>query len=272
MAKSGREPSALDLVTLDRGRRRGGRIRIGVVMVFASLAGLTAAIVTIAASVLSVTAQADQDSYDKAPFCAAATTDTYTDTHDCILRTTATVSWVDAKKNTGKGKHGYTTDVYLEPDDGSEQTVTVSRSHDLTALISIDDRWPVLVWRAAITRYTVFGQTHDTDENPHSVLTDYLATAAVCLALASLCGRPVLRRMVASRIATNPARHRIPDWTLLGIAAATIVAAALRASWVVAALGFSGIAVLIGSAAVWPFLPWVRHPAPGTWLAPGRRR
>lgn len=269
MAKSEQEPSALDLVVLGGRQRRGGRLRVRIFLVLVSLVGVTTAIVTIVASVVLVAVQADQDSYDKAPFCAAGATDT----HDCILRTTATVSWVDVTKNTGKGKHGYTTDVDLDPDVGSEQTVTVSKSHDLTALISIDDRWPVLVWRADITRYTLFGLPHDTDKHPRSIVNDYLATVAVCLGIASLFGRPVLRQVVAARIAVNPVRHRIPDWTLAGISAATIVAAILRASWVVSVLGITGIAVLVGSAAVWPFLPWVQRPAaPGARLGSGRRR
>ncbi|OLE26253.1 MAG: hypothetical protein AUG49_08610 [Catenulispora sp. 13_1_20CM_3_70_7] len=268
VGKSGREPSALDLVAWGPKPRRGGRIWLWVFLVFATLVGLTTAIVTVVASVTLVTAQTDQDSYDRAPFCAIGAANT----HDCVLRTTATVTFVDATKNTGKHAHGYTTDVGLDPDVGDWQAVTVSKSRDLTAQISTDDRWPVLVWRDEITRYTVLGATRDTDENPHHIVACHLATVAICLVLASLFGRPVLRRMAAAGIAVNRARNRIPDWTLAGIAAATIFAAILRLSWAVSALGLSGIAVLIGSAAVWPFVPWVRHPEPGTRLARGRRR
>ena len=57
----------------------------------------------------------------------------------------------------------------------------------------------------------------------------------------------------------------------LGIGAPTAIfsvvnAAILRASWFVSGFALAAVVVLIGSGAVWPFLRWVQHPNPDTWL------
>lgn len=267
MAKSGRGPSVGDLVDLAERRLPRGRTARHVVLAVSLLIALPTIFFTAIGSVVLAEAQAGQQSYDRVGFCAAGVTDS----HGCVLRTNATVSSVHASKNTGKNAHGYTTKAYLQPDTGNGQSVTLDTSRDLTSQISSGERWPVLVWRNEITTFTLSGKTHDTDENPHRVVTAYLAMVSVCLVLASMFGRPVLRRWVAGQIAANPRRNRIPDWTLVALVAATIAAALLRASYVVAGFGLLGVAVLLGSA-VWPFLPWVREPDPGSWLGRGPAR
>ncbi|GAA2006437.1 hypothetical protein [Catenulispora subtropica] len=267
MGESGRGRSGTDLLDLGAVGRRRRRVPAKVFLVVAALIALPTVGVTLIGSISLVAAQADQNRYDRAPFCAAGVTNT----HDCVLRTTATVEWVDATRNTGKSAHGSTTRAAVKPDVGLPQTVTVSKSQDLTWEITAGDRWPVLVWRDEVTRYTLSGRTHDADENPHHVVAALLISVSACMAVGSLTGRVVLRRLLRRRIAVNPARHRIPDWTLLGLAAATIVAAVLRASWFVSGFGLAGVLVLAGSATVWPFPRWVRRPDPDSLPGGGGR-
>lgn len=217
--------------------------------------GLIAAGAAVAAAIGAphlVTDQGNQNAYDKAPYCAAQTTQT----QNCVLRTTAKVDFVFASKNTGRGEHGYTTTADLEPAVGQDETVTLSSTKDLTDSVTEGDTMPVLVWRDQITRFTFAGKTHDADENPHHIVSDYLAEVTLCLLAAVLFGRPLIRKALRSRIAINLRRNRIPDWTLLAVALVTVVAAFLRASYVVAAFGLAGVAVLVVSG-VWPFVPWV---------------
>ena len=259
---SGRGQGVTDLVDLAGGARRRGRIAGKVFLVIAALIAIPTLGFAALSSAGLVSAQADQDAYDKAPVCAAGVTNS----HDCVLRTTAMVGWVDVTRNTGKSAHGYTTKADLKPAVGRSQTVTLSKSQDLTTQVTTGDEWPVVVWRDEITRYTMAGRTHDADENPYQRVAALLIGIPVCLAVGSLTGRVVLRRLLRARIAVNPARHRIPDWTLVVLSAATIVAAILRASWFVSGFALAAVVVLIGSAAVWPFLPWVRQPDPGSLL------
>ncbi|NUR31068.1 MAG: hypothetical protein HOV83_35350 [Catenulispora sp.] len=247
---------------------KSGRVPGTVLLVILTLVALPTVVFAAFGSVALISAQADQDGYDKAAFCA----DAVTDSHDCVLRTTAKVLGVDATRNHGKNAHGYTTKAELDPVTGDSQTVTVSESRDLRADISYGDTWPVLVWRGAITRFTFAGHTQDADENPHQVVAGLLIGVSACVAIGALTGRVVLRRLLRTRIAGHPARHRIPDWTLAGLAVATITAAILRASWFVSGFALAAVAVLLGSAAVWPFLPWVRHPDPESFLGRGRVR
>ena len=257
-----------DFLDLPGGTPRRGRIAVKVFLVIAALIAIPTVGFAAVGSLGLVSAQADQDAYDKAPVCAAGVTDS----HDCVLRTTAMVGWVDVTRNTGKSAHGYTTKANLRPDVGRSQTVTLSKSQDLTTQVTTGDQWPVLVWRDEITRYTMSGRTHDADENPHQRVAALLIGVSVCLAVGSLTGRVVLRRLLRARIAVNPARRRMPDWTLVVLAAATVVAAILRASWFVSGFALAGVVVLIGSAAVWPFLPWVRQPDPESLLSHSRVR
>lgn len=237
-------------------------------LVIAGLIALPTAIVTVVLSVSLVGAQADQDAYDKAPLCTAGSTNS----HDCALQTSAKVESVYAFKNTGKNARGYTTEAELSPDHGASQTVTVSSSENLTYYIHDGDIWPVLVWRDKITRFTYAGKTHDSDENPHHIVAELLIGIPACLAAASLFGRIVLRSLLRARIAVNPARNRIPDWMLTGLVPATVITAALMLSWLVTTLALLAVAVLIGSAAVWPFLPWVMQPDPESLLGQKKAR
>lgn len=254
------------LVDLPGDRPRGRRIPGTVFLVILALIALPTVGFAAFGSLSLISAQADQDSYDKAPFCPDGTTNS----HACVLRTTAAVVWADATRNKGKNAHGYTTKANLDPPVGASQTVTVSKTRDLTAGITDGDTWAVLVWRGEITRFTYAGHTHDADENPHKIVAGLLIGVSTCFVVGSVIGRVVLRRLLRSRIEVNPARHRIPDWTLAGLALAAVVAAILRASWFVAGFALTGVVVLLASAAVWPFLWWVRQPDPGSFL--GRRR
>lgn len=229
---------------------------------------MTATVVTVVLSVALLSAQAKQDAYDKAPLCAAGTTDT----HRCALQTTAKVTSDWASKNTGKNQHGYTTKAVLEPVVGDSQTVTVSDSTDLTYYIHEGDNWSVLVWRDEITRFTYSGKTHNADENPHVIVDGLLVGLPIALTVASVLGRVVLRRLLRIRVAVNPARHRIPDWTLLVLVLMAGAGAILHASRFVSVLGLLGIMVLICSGAVWPFLRWVLQPDPGSLLGQGKAR
>lgn len=255
MTKTGR---AYDLADLDgRGAKRRRRARIWGVLGML-LAG-TVAVVTggfAVAGLFSLASdQSAQSAYDKAPYCATNTTQTAS----CVLRTTASVGYVDVSRNTGKNAHGYTTKVDLDPaaNVGRSQTVVVSDTEDLSDEITSGDAMPVLVWHEEITRFTYSGKTHDADENPHHLVAMDLAQVALCLVAAFLFGRPLIRRLLRDRIAINMQRNRIPDWTLLALAVVVVpTAALLRASDVVVALGTVSVVVLVGSA-VWPFVPWV---------------
>lgn len=256
------------LLESSESRRRRGRIAYRVFLATAMLIAIPTVFFTVVLGVSLVGKQADQDAYDRAPICPAGSTDS----HDCALQTTATVVSVWAYKNSGKSAHGSTTEAYLKPRYGDSQIVTASRSHDLTYDIHDGDTWPVLVWKDEITRYVYSGKTHDTDENPHHLVAERLIGTTACLAAGSLFGRIVLRRFLRRRIAVNPARHRIPDWTLTALVPATAFAAVFRFSWAVTVLALLGVVVIIGSAAVWPFLPWVMEPDPQSLLGTRKRR
>ena len=213
---------------------------------------VTTAVFAVIGALHLVTDQGDQSAYDRAPYCAAGTIQT----QNCVLRTTANIGYAYASKNTGKGAHGYTTKAYLEPQDGKDQTVVLSSSQDLTDSVRYGDTMPVLIWRDQITRFTFQGRTRNADENPHHLVADDLSQVALCLIAAAFFGRPLIRKLLRSRIAINLRRNRIPDWTLGWLALITAVAAILRASYVVAAFALAGVAVLAASVA-WPFVPWV---------------
>ena len=124
MSKSGR---ALDVVDLDgRGarRRRGSRIRGVIGMVAAGIVAVTATLFAVVMVLSLGWDQSTQDTYDKAPYCATGAAQD----HSCVLRTTASVGYVDVSKNTGKNAHGYTTKAHLDPgtDVGWSQTVELS--------------------------------------------------------------------------------------------------------------------------------------------------
>jgi hypothetical protein len=252
VAKSGHTLDMLDLPgrTAKRGRRTRIRGWIGVVIATA-IAGTTAVFAVTGALAL-VTDQGDQNAYDKAPYCAGQSAQT----QNCVLRSTASVGYAYASKNTGKGAHGYTTHADLDPVTGQEQEVTLSTSQDLTYEVHDGDQMPVLVWRDQITRFTFQGSTRDADENPHHIVASDLTQVTMCLLAAVVFGRPLIRRALRTRIAINLRRNRLPDWTLLFLAVATPIAALLRASYPVSVFGLAGIAVLLLSA-VWPFVPWV---------------
>jgi hypothetical protein len=233
-------------------RRRRARIGSWIGRTVCAVIAVTAAGFTVSGAFKLVTDQGRLDAYDKAPYCAAQAAQT----QDCVMRTMGKVDYVYASKNTGKGAHGYTTKAWIDPPMGNGQTVTLSSSQDLTDSVSEGDQLPVLVWRDEITRFTFHTHTHDADENPHHIVLDDVAQISFCLIAASLFGRPLIRRALRDRIAINLRRNRIPDWTLLVLAPATILAAIVRASYVVVGLGLAGIAVLVLSA-VWPFVPWV---------------
>jgi hypothetical protein len=255
VGKTGRTSDVLDVADLSgrtAKRRRRARIRARIGLVGAAALAVTTAVFAVTGAFDLVTDQRSQESYDAAPYCP----DTTGQTQSCVLRTTASVDDVHASKNTGKSAHGYTTRAYLLPQVGRGQTVVLSASRDLTGSVHHDDTMPVLVWRDEITRFTFQGHTHDSDENPHHLVASDLAQVAMCLLAASLSGRPVIRRLLRGRIAVNPGRNRIADWTLVVLVPATAVAALLRASYAVSVLGLAGIAVLVLSA-VWPFVPWV---------------
>lgn len=242
----------VDLTGRRRGRRLRGRIGAGFGLLILAVIAVTTAVLVVTGARNLVKDQGDQDAYDKAPYCAVGGTQT----ESCVLRTTADVEFVYASKNTGKSAHGYTTRADLDPEFGEIQTVKLSSSKDLTDSVSEGDRMPVLVWRDQITRFTFAGKTHDADENPHHLVASDLAQVALCLIVASCSGRPLIRRALHSRTAINLRRNRIPDWTLVALSLVTVVAALLRASYVVVAFGIAGIAVLVVSV-VWPFIPWV---------------
>lgn len=212
-----------------------------------------------AAGVISLASdQSRQNTYDRAPYCAAGTIQT----SSCVLRSTASVGWVDVSKNTGKSAHGYTTKVDLDPSAavGHSQTVTLSTSKDLSDSVNSGDSMPVLIWQNEITRFTFQGHTHDADENPHHIVAMDLAQVVFCLLVAFVFGRPLIRRLQRVRISYNLERNRLPDWTLIVLVfGVTPIAALLRASYVVVASGGAGVLVLVGSI-VWPFVPWVATP------------
>ncbi|NUP51091.1 MAG: hypothetical protein HOW97_27835 [Catenulispora sp.] len=267
MATSGRGESVSGLLETAQRRRRARSVWFRIFLVIAGLIATAATVGTVSLSVSLLSAQSKQDAYDKAPLCAAGT-----DTHGCALQTTAKVTSDWASKNTGKNQHGYTTRALLEPTVGHWQTVTVSDSTDLTYYIHKGDTWSVLVWRDEITRFTYAGKTHNADKNPHVIVDVLLAVVPIALTAASVFGRMILRRLLRIRVAINPARHRIPDWTLVLLVLMTGTAAILHASRFVAVLGLLGITVLICSGAVWPFLPWVLQPDPGSLLGQGKTR
>jgi hypothetical protein len=231
-----------------RRRRIKGRIGVGI----ATILAVTTAVFAVIGAISLVTAQGDQNAYDKAPYCTAGTTDA----GSCVLRTTADVVYVDVSKNTGKSAHGYTTSAYLDTHAGQNQTVVLDSTQDVSSQVSVGDKMPVLVWHDKITRFTFSGKTHDSDENPHHIVGLELIQVALCLVVAACFGRLVIRRALRSRIAINFQRNRIPDWTLAAVVPVTGIAAILRASYVVVEFGLAGVTVLVLSAA-WPFVPWV---------------
>ena len=260
VAKTGRTLDLIDLTGRTAGRRRRARIGRWIGVVVSAAIALLTVVYTVEGAVSLISAQGEQSAYDKAPYCSGQTAQTplqsQSPTQNCVLRTTAEVGYVYASKNTGKGAHGYTTKADLDPTSGQSQTVTLSSTRNLTGSVEEGDLMPVLVWRDQITRFTFQGKTHDADQNPHHIVADDLAQVTLCLIAACLFGRPLIRKALRSRIAVNLRRNRIPDWTLLFLALTTAFAAILRASYVVAALGLAGVAVLVLSA-VWPFVPWV---------------
>ncbi|GAA2060666.1 hypothetical protein GCM10009839_84340 [Catenulispora yoronensis] len=255
-----------DLLDFSDRRRPKNYVTLRVFTVLAAVVAVPFTIVAAVCAVLLFPSQADQEAYDKAPICAAGVTST----HDCALQTTAQVEYVDSWKNTGKNAHGYTTKADLVPVAGKRESITVSKSRDLTSEISVGDTWPVLVWRDVITRYTFDGTTHDADKNPHKIVVQFLIATPACLAVAAFFGRAFIRRVIPMRVANNPARHRIPEWTLLVLCAATVVAASVHASYVASVFALLGVTALIGSVAVWPFLPWVLESDPGSVLGRGQ--
>jgi hypothetical protein len=257
VAKTGRTLDMVDLAgRTAKVQRRSRTVRwIGTVLAVAA-AVITAAFAVTGALKL-VTDQGDQSAYDNAPYCQGVTNAT----ENCVLRTDASVVFVDVSKNTGKSAHGYTTSAFLDPQiGGQEDWVVLSSSKDLSGSVTEGDTVPVLVWRDQITRFTFAGHTHDSDANPHHVVAGDLAEVTLCLIAATVFGRPRIRRALRSRIAINLQRNRIPDWTLMGLVPATAVAALLRASYAVIGFGLAGVAVLVLSAA-WPFVPWVATPS-----------
>ncbi|MEY9862505.1 hypothetical protein ABH935_008153 [Catenulispora sp. GAS73] len=222
---------------------------------------------TVSAALKLATHQGDQNAYDHAPYCQGVTNAT----ESCVLRTNATVVFVDVTKNTGKNAHGSTTSAFLDPRiGGRDESVVLSSSKDLSGSVAEGDTMPVLVWRDQITRFTFAGHTHDSDANPHHVVAGDLVEVALCLTAATVFGRPRIRRLLRNRIAINLNRNRIPDWTLLGLVPATAVAALLRASYAAIGFGLAGVAVLVLSAA-WPFVPWVATPSAARPYVPGQR-
>jgi len=244
----------------ERAVKRARRARVGrwFGVAFSIIVAVLTTVFTVTGSLDLLRDQQNQTAYDKAPYCAAGATTM----NDCVLRTTATVGWVEAKKNTGKNAHGYTTTAELEPDVGNDQTVTLSKTEKLTSDVSFGDRVAVLVWRDEITRYTTLGKTHNADMNPHHLVAMDLVQVSLCLIPAVAFGRPLLRWALRRRIAINLPRNRVPDWTMVVLTVVTAVAAILRASYVVAFCGLAGIVVLLGSV-LWPFLPFVARPPVG---------
>lgn len=254
MTKSGREYDITDLNGKGARRRRRARIFRVLGLLFAGAVAVVTGSFAVAGLFSLASDQSAQSTYDKAPYCVPNTTQTTS----CVLRTTASVAYVDVSRNTGKNAHGYTTKVELDPAPvGRSQTVVVSDTQDLSDQINSGDVLPVLVWHDEITRFTYSGKTHDADENPHHLVAEDLAQVALCLFAAFVFGRPLIRRLLRDRIAINLRRNRVPDWTLLALAGVVVpIAALLRASYVVVALGAASAVVLVGSL-VWPFVPWV---------------
>lgn len=242
----------VDLSGRSAKRRRRARVNGWISRLIVGAIAVTTAVFAVVGAVNLVPDQADLAAYDKAPYCA----DQAAQAQSCVLRTTANIGYVYASKNTGKNAHGYTTKAYLYPVTGHGQTVTLSSSQDLTDSVYDGDTMPVLVWRDQITRFTFRGSTRDADQNPHHIVLDDVSEVALCLIAASLLGRAVIRRFLHDRIAVNLRRNRIPDWTLVALALGTTLAAIVQASYVVTALGLTGVTVLAASAA-WPFVPWV---------------
>ncbi|MBS2532491.1 hypothetical protein KGQ20_06870 [Catenulispora sp. NF23] len=251
MAKTGRSVDLLDVDGRAGRRRRKGRIRgvLGMLL----LAGLTTSIsgFTVVESFAMVKAQGRQNTYDNAPYCTGSG-----QTDNCVLRTNANVDYVGVWKNSGRKAHGYTTNVYLDPTVGETQYVTLSSAKDLSGSVSEGDQMAVLVWHDQITRYTFLGKTHDTDLNPHHVVTDDLGVLSMALLVATAFGRPLLRRLLRNRIAINLKRNRVPDWTLVGLGLAAAMSALFHATYVLAVFNVTGVALLVLSVA-WPFIPWV---------------
>ncbi|MEY9935160.1 hypothetical protein ABH926_009831 [Catenulispora sp. GP43] len=252
MGKTGRTLDMVDLPGRTARRRRRARINSWIGRLITAGIAVTTAVFAVIGAVRLVSDQGNLAAYDKAPYCAAQAVQTQT----CVLRTTADIGYVYASKNTGKNAHGYTTKAYVYPVTGHGETVTLSSSQDLTDSVYDGDTLPVLVWRDQITRFTFHGSTHDADENPHHIVLDDVSQVALCLIAASLFGRSLIRRLLHDRVAINLRRNRIPDWTLVVLALGTTLAAIVRASYAVTALGLAGVAVLALSAA-WPFVPWV---------------
>ncbi|WP_194925749.1 hypothetical protein [Catenulispora pinisilvae] len=266
MAKTGRSVDMLDIDGRAGRRRRKGRIRgvLGMLLLAALTTSISGFIVV--ESVAMVKAQGRQNTYDKAPYCAGSG-----ETDDCVLRTNADVDYVGVWKNSGRHAHGYTTNVYLVPTVGDTQYVTLSSTKDLSSSVSEGDQLAVLVWHNQITRYTFLGKTHDTDQNPHHVVGDDLGVLAMALLVATALGRPLLRRLLRNRIAINPKRNRVPDWTLIALGLAAAMSALFHATYVLAVFNVTGVAVLVLSVA-WPFLPWVAtQPARGEPMLLGQR-
>ncbi|WP_194913973.1 hypothetical protein [Catenulispora rubra] len=234
-----------------------GRVLGWIGKAVATVVAVLATVFTVDAALELAAHQGDQNAYDHAPYCRGVTNAT----ESCVLRTDATVVFVDVTKNTGKNAHGHTTSAFLDPKiGGQEASVVLSSSEDLSGSVAEGDTMPVLVWRDRITRFTFAGRTHDSDANPHRIVAGDLVDLAVWLIAATVFGRPRIRRLLRNRIAINLHRNRIPDWTLLGLVSATAVAALLRASYAAIGFGLAGVAVLVLSAA-WPFVPWVATPS-----------
>lgn len=246
----------LDIEGRTAKKRRRARIRGGIGMLVCGVIAVTLAGFAVAGAFSLASDQADQQAYDKAPYCAGSAPRL----DSCVLRTTAHVDFVEASRNTGKSAHGYTTKAYLAPQVGAGQTVVLSHSDDLTDEVNDGDSMAVLVWHDQITRFTFSGKTHNADKNPHHIVAVDLAQVALCLIGSVIFGRPLIRRLLRWRIAINLPRNRMADWTLVTLALATPVAALLRASDAVVALGLTGVGALALSA-VWPFIPWVATPS-----------
>jgi len=257
VVKTGQTLNMMDPAGRMAKAQRRSRIvrRIGTVL--AAIIAVTTAVFAVVGALKLVTDQGSQNAYDGAPYCQGVTNAT----ESCVLRTNASVAFVDVTKNTGKNAHGYTTQAFLDPQiGGQEDWVVLSSSQDLSGSVTEGDTMPVLVWRDRITRFTFAGHDHDSDVNPHHIVAGDLTEVALSLMAATAFGRPRIRRMLRDRIAINLNRNRIPDWTLLGLVLATALAALLRASYAVIGLGLAGVAVLVLSAA-WPFVPWVATPS-----------
>lgn len=241
----------LDIDGRTNRRRRRARIRGVLGMLLCALIAASTATFTVIESSNLLRDQGRQNTYDKAPYCTTPTQVT-----NCVLRTTANVDYVDVWKNTGRHSSGHTTSVYLNPAVGEGQSVTLSKSKDLSNSVSFGDQFPVLVWHDQITRYTFQGKTHDSDQDPHHIVGVDLGLLAMVLLVMTAFGRPVIRRLQRNRIAINLKRNRIPDWILVILGLVTPFAALLHASDLVAVLNVTGVTVLVLSVA-WPFVPWV---------------